>query len=62
MQATLFGNAEVVVQLLGKGADVNAHDEVCGGACGACGGREEGGEGGKEERAGGSICVSNPCQ
>ena len=35
MRASSMGRTEVVVQLLDKGADVNAQDKVCGGACGA---------------------------
>ena len=42
MHASSMGRTEVVVQLLDKGADVNAQDKVCGGAYGARTGSREG--------------------
>ena len=42
MAASENGHKKVVAQLLDKGADVNAKDEVCGGAYGACTGPRKG--------------------
>ena len=42
MIASSMGRTEVVVQLLDKGADVNAQDKVCGEAYGARTGTREG--------------------
>ena len=42
MRASSWGHTEVVVQLLDKGADVNAQNKVCGGAYGARTGSREG--------------------
>ena len=42
MYASINDNTEVVVQLLDKGADVNAQDKVRGGAYGICTGTREG--------------------
>ena len=45
MHASRSGHTEVVVQLLDKGADVNAQDKVCGEAYGARTGTREGSDG-----------------
>ena len=42
MRASSWGHTKVVVQLLDKGADVNAQDKVCGEAYGARTGSREG--------------------
>ena len=63
MVASEKGHPEVVVQLLVKGADVNAHDKVCGGAYGACTGPRKGafrgrhrGQRGHTHQSHASIC------
>ena len=52
-----MGHTEVAVQLLDKGADVNAQDKVCGEAYGARTGTREGAVGGDTEDSGlGDTC------
>ena len=52
MRASSMGRTEEVVQLLDKGADVNAQDKVCGEAYGARTGTREGALGGDTEDSG----------
>ena len=55
MSASVEGHAEVVGQLLDRGAEVNAKDEVCEEAYGACTGTREGAYQGETKRTAGVI-------
>ena len=50
---------EVVGQLLDKGADVNAQDQVCGAAFDACAGNREGPLGGDSKDSGGDVYIDS---